>query len=143
MSVATIEEDYQNLNSFKAQVEILRYELVTLELTGISAMNYDGVGHSSNVSNPTETEVINYNSRMEYLKNQIIILEQKIKILEEAMKIFEINSHEYLILIRRVINGEVYYRICGDLKIGERHARRIKYEVIQKLAKTINVLKMS
>lgn len=135
--MSSVENFYEDLNELIAQIEVLKSELISLEATGISAMNLDKVGTSYNVSKPTEKDAISLIGRRIELEKKIIVMEQRLEILQNSLK--ALSPYEYHIIKRKVIDGEPFYRICGDLKISERNARRIKARALLKLERTISI----
>jgi FixJ family two-component response regulator len=134
--MSSVENFYEDLNELKAHIEVLRAELFSLEATGISAMRLDKIGKSYNISKPTEIDAISLISKRTELNEKIIVMQQRVEILDNALN--ALTPFEYEIINRKVINNEPFYRICGDLKISERNARRTKARALIKLERTIN-----
>ena len=136
MLMSSVENFYEDLNELIAQIEVLKSELISLEATGISAMKLDKIGTSYNISKPTEKDALYLIERRVDIENKVIIFEQRLEILQNALK--ALTSYEYQIIKRKVIDNEPFYRICGDLKISERNARRTKARALIKLERTIS-----
>lgn len=137
--MGSIENEYEDLHELKAQIEVLKSELISIEETGISAIDLDKVGTSYNISKPTEMDALKTMEKRLFLQNKIIVMQQRVKILENALK--ALTPYEFEIIRRKVIDNEPFYRICGDLKVGERSARRTKARAILKLERTIYMRK--
>lgn len=133
--MGSIENEYEDLHELKAQIEVLKSELVSLEETGISAILLDKVGTSYNISKPTEIQALRIIEKRSLIQNKIIVMQQRVEILENALK--ALTPYELQIITRKVIDNEPFYRICGDLKVSERNARRTKARALQKLERTI------
>ena len=133
--MGSIENEYEDLHELKAQIEVLKSELVSLEETGISAMRLDKVGTSYNISKPTETDALRVIEKRSFIQRKIIVMQQRVEILENALK--ALTPYEFEIITRKIIDNEPFYRICGDLKVSERNARRTKARALQKLERTI------
>lgn len=133
--MSSVENWYEDLHELKAQIEVFKSELFSLEATGISAMKLDKIGTSYNISKPTEQDAIKLIERRTELQNRIIVLEQRVGILENALK--ALSPYEHEIIKRKVIDNEPFYRICGDLKVSDRNARRAKIRALAKLERTI------
>jgi hypothetical protein len=135
MLMGLVEGFYEDLNELRAHVEVLKSELYSLEATGISAMNLEKVGTSYNISKPTEMDALNLIGRRKELEEKIIVIYKRLEILDSALK--ALTRFEFEIIKRKVIDGEPFYRICGDMKISERNARRTKARALVKLERTI------
>jgi FixJ family two-component response regulator len=135
MLMGLVEGFYEDLNELRAHVEVLKSELYSLEATGISAMNLEKVGTSYNISKPTEMDALNLIGRRKELEEKITVIYQRLEILDGALK--ALTNFEFEIIKRKVIDGEPFYRICGDMKISERNARRTKARALVKLERTI------
>jgi hypothetical protein len=98
-------------------------------------MNLEKVGTSYNISKPTEMDALNLIGRRKELEEKITVIYQRLEILDGALK--ALTRFEYEIIKRKVIDGEPFYRICGDMKISERNARRTKARALVKLERTI------
>ena len=133
--MGTVENYYEDLNELRAHIEVLKSELYSLEATGISAMKIDKVGHSYNISKPTEQDALGLIEKRTELHQKIIVMQQRVEILDKAL--VGLTPFEYEIMKRKVIDNEPFYRICGDLKISDRHARRTKARALIKLERTI------
>lgn len=139
--MGSVENYYEDLNELKAQIEVLKSELFSLEATGISAMRLDKIGTSYNISKPTEIDALNLIEKRTELHQKIIVMQQKVEILECALQ--ALTPYEYEIVKRKIIDNEPFYRICGDLKVSERNARRTKARALVKLERTIYSMKSS
>jgi hypothetical protein len=135
MLMGLVEGFYEDLNELRAHVEVLKSELYSLKATGISAMNLEKVGTSYNISKPTEMDALNLIGRRKELEEKITVIYQRLEILDGALK--ALTHFEFEIIKRKVIDGEPFYRICGDMKISERNARRTKARALVKLERTI------
>ena len=124
MDYEQIKEALESYNTTRIQIGILKDELESIKRTGLSAM-----GHED--TNPEENET--YKSELE---NKMFNMTKKLAIIDKAMGALNQLSKE--IIIRKVINDEPYYKVCGDLHIGERYARKIKKRSILKMEEIIN-----
>jgi FixJ family two-component response regulator len=135
MDSDSVEMWYQDLHELKAQIAVLKSELFSLQATGLSAMTLDKIGMTYNISKPTEQDAINLIERRNDIQQRIVVMEQRVEILENALK--ALTPYEYEIIKRKVIDNEPFYRICGDLKVSDRNARRAKIRALIKLERTI------
>lgn len=119
-----IKEALEHYNTTRTQIGILKDELQSIERTGLSA-----IGHEDATLEDKQT----YRSELE---NKIFNLEKKLAIIDKAIGALKQISKE--VIIRKVINDEPYYMVCGDLHIGERYARKIKKIAILKMEEIIN-----
>lgn len=135
MLMGSVENFYEDLHELIAQIEVLKSELFSLEATGISAMRLDKIGTSYNISKPTEIDAIKLIERRKDLEQKVIVMQQRVEILQNALK--SLTPYELEIFTRKVIDNEPFYRICGDLKVSERNAKRVKARALIKLERTI------
>jgi len=133
--MGSVENYYEDLNELKAHIEVLKAELFSLEATGISAMKLDKIGTSYNISKPTEIDALGLIGKRSELNEKIVVMQQRVEILDNALN--ALTPFELEIIKRKVIDNEPFYRICGDMKISERNARRTKARALVKLERTI------
>lgn len=71
----------------------------------------------------------------EQISEEIFLLEMRIKIIDEAMS--ALPELQKKVIERRVIDGEPYFIVCGELHMGERYARQLKKKALQTLERII------
>lgn len=130
-----IRKRLENYKKDKNKLNVLKVELKSIEITGVSALRYDIPGQSGTVSKPTENEVLNIQKYKEALQNRICVIENRILIIDTALR--GLTKIERDIIVRKIINNEKYFEFCYDLHISERYARKILRRGLQKLEELI------
>jgi len=138
IKIKDVEEFLRQYKQMKVQVKIYENEISTYDITGVSSLNFDHVGITGqgNITSPTEQEALKRKEVIEKLAQKITILKSRICLIDLAIK--ALSDIEQKVVIRKIINQEPYYRMCGDLHISERYAKKIKKEAIEKIRKTIS-----
>lgn len=134
MNIENMIKEYKEI---QVEIDILKEELKSIEVTGISAINYEGVGNGKtySISRPVENEVIQMERIKEDIKDKIFVLEKRLSIIEKALEV--LNETERTIIHKQLIDGEPYFTFTGSLHISERTAKRIKKVAISKMARII------
>lgn len=129
-----IEEILSNYNALKKRVEILKDDLESIEAYGVSALSFAQVngGNTNKIARPTEEQAMDISEIKESIEQEIDLLEQQIKIIDKALE--GLNNLEKEVVRQKIIKNEPYFRICGNLKISESHAKRVKKNGIESIA---------
>lgn len=120
-------EDYKKT---KVQIEILKQDLKCIQETGHSSIKFD-IKDMLSKNNKTDIK-----KSKDDIEKTIFILENKLLIIDKA--IGTLNKLQKDIIIKKVINDEPYYKVCGELFIGERYARKLQKQAILKVQEVIN-----
>lgn len=104
----------ENYNKNKLKIAQKEYELRCLEheIESIKAVVITGMPHGSNISNPTESNFIGKEEKMQKLKNEIECLEHKINITNKAINTQTAFKRE--ILIMRFVEGQSIRKIADN-----------------------------
>ena len=125
MSYDDIVKILKEYNQTKIQIEILKEDIKTLQKTGYSPINY-------NYLITKEVEEIEKNKKYKLMVEQtIFLLERKLVIIDKAIETLDFLQQQ--IIKKRLIENESYYKICDDLHISERYARKLKKKAVLKI----------
>lgn len=122
--------DYKQI---RVQIDILKVDLKTIEMTGVSAINYNTSSQAITSNKAEAKKTKEYKAEIE---QTIFILERKLAIIDKAMGI--LNTIQRELITKKLIEDEPYYKVCGDLHVGERYARKIKKKAILRMQEVMS-----
>lgn len=115
----TIEELLMGYKELKTTLGVLKDDQETIIKTGKSILN--GTGGKTK----------------KQIDDEVFILSKRIKIIDDAMS--SLPEMQRRIIERRIIDGEPYFIVCGELHMGERGARKLKRKALQALERIMQI----
>lgn len=134
-------KEYKEL---QVEIDILKHEIESIEVTGISAINYEGekTGVTYKINKPTEEEAVKLTDKKDRIQNKIFVLEKRVNIIERILGV--LNNQERELIYKHIIEGLPYHKFCGfeGLDMSERKAKQIKKDALNKLLKVAENIAM-
>lgn len=124
-----------NYNSFKISVLSMQEELESLDDNdGIGAMSYDGIRTSKTykISDFISDIATSITYSEKELTRRINSTQKKIRKIDRAIK--ELTNLEKKIIEERYFRSQPWYCIAYEIKVSERHCKRLKNFALNKIA---------
>jgi hypothetical protein len=126
-----------NYNSFRLSILSMKEELDFMKdnhKDGVGAMSYDGIRTSKTyrISNILGDVAIDNALSEQELTRRIHSTQKKISRIDRAIK--ELTSLEKKIIEERYFRSQPWYCIAYDIKVSERHCKRLKSFALNKIA---------
>lgn len=126
-----------NYNSFRISVLSMKEELAFIRdnhKDGVGAMSYDGIRTSKTyrISNVLGDMAIDNAMSENELTRRIRSTQKKISRIDRAIK--ELTNLEKKIIEERYFRSQPWYMIAYDIKVSERHCKRLKNFALNKIA---------
>ena len=135
MNLRECEELVKEYKQMQVKVKIYEDEIESIEVVGLSSIDFEAMAITANgrISKPTENEAIGIAEKKSKMEKAMYIMRKRIKLVDLAIS--SLAELEKEVVVRKLIESQPYYRICGDLHISERYAKQIKKQALLKMLK--------